>query len=53
MPDDPKHVAPCQDEPAPKEDAVKDYRGANQRKIPKDRGTPFKPSDSLVSFTLR
>ena len=30
-----------------------DMRGANQRRYPKARGRAFKPSDSLVSFTLR
>ena len=32
---------------------MRKHVGANLRKTPKHRGVPFKPDDSLVSFTLR
>lgn len=54
----PKHDD-CADVNSPKgpdlkrAEPVKEYKGANIRNIPKNRGEAFRPDDSLVSFTLR
>ena len=50
-----KHMVPEKHEVMEKKhkSPVRAYKGKNLRNHPKKRGIPFKPDDSLVSFTLR
>ena len=48
-----KHMMPEKHKAMEKRPPVRAYKGKNLRNHPKKRGIPFKPDDSLVSFTLR